>query len=77
MPEYILAKQNLLVVICLSYKPCITKFNINNETKKKKCFFFRLLLVFLRLIKSNDRFCKVEPAVLEEILISLDFVPEC
>jgi hypothetical protein len=31
MHEYFLAIQNLLVVICISYKPCITKFNIINE----------------------------------------------
>jgi hypothetical protein len=29
----------------------------------------------LRLL--NDRFCKVEPALLEEIIISLDFVAKC
>jgi hypothetical protein len=40
MHEYILAIQNLLVVIHISYKPSITKFNIINEIKKtnKKCF---------------------------------------
>jgi hypothetical protein len=43
MHKYILAIQNLLVVFCISY----------NKIKKikKKNFFFRLLLVFLSLIK--------------------------
>jgi hypothetical protein len=51
--------------ICLSYS-CITKSNIINEIKKilKNVFFSFAFSFFLRLI-SNDRFCKVEPALLE------------
>jgi hypothetical protein len=67
MHKYILAIQNLLVVICISYKPCITKFNIIKKIKKtkKNVYFFA------------SCFCKVEPALLEEIIISLDFVAKC
>jgi hypothetical protein len=78
MHEFIFAIQNLLVVVCISYKPCNDNINIINEIKKtkKKFLILRLLLVFLRLI-NNDHFCKVEPALLEEIIISLDFVAKC
>jgi hypothetical protein len=38
MREYILAVQNLLVVICISYKTYILKFNIINEKKQTKTF---------------------------------------
>jgi hypothetical protein len=48
MHKYILAIQNLLVFICISYKPCITKSNIINDIKKtlKKCFFLFALSFF-------------------------------
>jgi hypothetical protein len=67
MHKYILAIQNLLVFICIS---CITKSNIIKEIKKTKKMFFASYEAMIA-------FPKVEPAFLEENIISLDFVAKC
>jgi hypothetical protein len=52
MYEYILAIQNLLVVICNSYKPCIKKIQHhqqNQKNKKKKCFSsYKAMIAFAK-----------------------------
>jgi fucose 4-O-acetylase-like acetyltransferase len=74
MHEYNLAIQHLLVVICISYKPCAT--SSTKSKKQKKMFFFTFSFSFFRLIKQWS-LCKIGPALLEEIIISLDFVAKC
>jgi hypothetical protein len=52
MHEYFLALQNLLVVICISYKLCTTTSTSSTKSKNKnKMFFFAFAFSFLRLIK--------------------------